>query len=115
MKKIINCSTISEGTFSPRLIIIFYDSDYNKIFRKSDKISSHQMEKLVTGLIKIEDIVNEKMEFEEQLTDDEVIKMYNEAVNYPLQYKQERLKEFKILENYVKSLNRDEKLNDLGI
>lgn len=115
MKMIINCNTIAEGTFSPRLIIIFYDSDSNKIFRKSDKISLDLMEKLRNGFLKIEDLVDEKMEIEEQLTDDEVIKMYNEAVNYPLQYKQERLKEFKILEDYVKSLNRDKKLNNLGI
>ena len=101
----INCMMISEETMTPLTVAIIYDHDIGKFLRKRLK-----------GNCKITDLdyVFENIKEYEMVSDDEIIKMYYIWINSNTANNTNSI-EFKVVENYVKSLNREEKLNDLGL
>lgn len=109
MKTIINCMTISETTFKPLMTAVIYDHDMNKFLRKSSNISR---ESLISG--DINEIIDNIKDYE-IVSDVEIIKMYNDWIESTLVVPVNTCSvEFKLVENYIKSLNREEKLNNLG-
>lgn len=115
---IINSMTISEVTMSPVINAIIYDHEMCKFLRKNSKISR---ESLLSG--NVNEVIDNIKDYE-IISDDEIIKMYYGWIDSgqvsmwkrsPLSPVDTNSIEFKLVENYVKSLNREEKLNNLGL
>ena len=111
MRTIIKGGLISEGGFSSSLSATIYDHDINKFYKKSGRISHEEAMRLTNDLTSVSSVL-ESIEGEE-IPDEEIIEMYKFYLNSPFDYRQQE--EFLIIERYVKSLYRNEKLEDLGI
>ena len=115
MKTIIRASSISEAGFSPRLYVTIYDHDSNQFFKKNFKISREFEQDLHhQGGLTME-MVDEIEGEVSQMSDDEIIEMYQTYIEYPLNQGLQITKEYIFVENYIKSLKRNQKIDDIGI
>ena len=100
---------MSEATFSPRVYAKVYDTELNKFISLKATPDREVLRYMYGG--SFEEFINDIEEYE-IIPDDELIKMYNnitdpndpsfsEAITY--------------LKNYITSLRRTDKLDDLGI
>ena len=121
MKTIISATFISEDGFTPIICCKIYDSKINKFCKTiGSKISKEVMFDIYSSRIKLEDIIDSFL-IDSIIPDEEVISTYNEMKNSGMHagisittgaFDRDT---YTILENYVKSLEREDKLTNLGI
>ena len=113
MRTIISVITISESEFDPLIIFRFYDSELNKfievkkIFNKEMMNSTSDLEEYINNMEIIDyDII----------PDADIFEMYKKKMQGS-SYNVGDLsrKAFEVVENYIKSIKRGEKLDDIGI
>lgn len=116
MRTIISISILSEATFSPKICGKAYDNKLDKFIRVSYIPSMNLIQDIKAGHTKIEDIIDD-FKIDSIIPDEEIIELYNDTKAYVslTMISSFDKKAMNVIENYVKHLNREDKLNNLGI